>query len=397
MVTEVSKHIAESFKKLKKYCEKQEFKGYDPFDGLNSKVFRSLPFVKNNFYFKIAWIQLFKRSPINLRKVFLVEKGYNPKGLGLFLSSYCLLYKSAAEAEKEQFLEVIEELTDHLISLKQANYSGSCWGYNFDWQARAFFQPKGTPSIVVTSYVVNALLDAYQITQNEETLEIAINSKDFIINDLNRTYDEKDNFIFSYSPADSSQIFNASLLAAGLLSRIYSYTKEESLIQLARKTLAFCCERQRQDGSWTYGMAPFHQWVDNFHTGYNIECIYNYQRFSKDTAFESNLDKGIEYYLTTFFKPDGTPWYYNNKKYPIDVHNTAQLIITLFRTNRLPENEEMAKKVMEWTIDKMQSTKGYFYYQKNSLYLNKISYIRWSQAWMFYGLAAYIAFKKSQK
>jgi hypothetical protein len=27
-----------SFKKLKDYCEKENFKGWDPYDGLNSKI-----------------------------------------------------------------------------------------------------------------------------------------------------------------------------------------------------------------------------------------------------------------------------------------------------------------------------------------------------------------------
>ena len=33
-----------SFLKLKAYCEKEQYKGWDPYDGLNSKVFKVLPF-----------------------------------------------------------------------------------------------------------------------------------------------------------------------------------------------------------------------------------------------------------------------------------------------------------------------------------------------------------------
>ncbi len=38
----------------------------------------------------------------------------------------------------------------------------------------------------------------------------------------------------------------------------------------------------------------------------------------------------------------------------------------------------------------MQSPEGYFYYQKRKYLTNKISYMRWSQAWIFYGLTYYI-------
>ena len=35
--------IESSFLKLKSYCEAENFKGWDPYDGLNSKVFQALP------------------------------------------------------------------------------------------------------------------------------------------------------------------------------------------------------------------------------------------------------------------------------------------------------------------------------------------------------------------
>ena len=69
------------------YCKSQGFKGWDPYDGLNSKVFKGIGLYKVAF-FRLAWMQLFKRNPINLRRLLLVPKGYNPKGIGLFLSAY---------------------------------------------------------------------------------------------------------------------------------------------------------------------------------------------------------------------------------------------------------------------------------------------------------------------
>ena len=51
-------------------------------------------------------------------------------------------------------------LTDKIYACQSEGYSGACWEYNFDWQAKDFFQPKGTPSIVVSSFVAGALLDA---------------------------------------------------------------------------------------------------------------------------------------------------------------------------------------------------------------------------------------------
>ena len=87
------KLIEERLKKLEEFCRSEAFKGYDPFDGLNSMLFNYLPFLRRSSLFKLIWIQLFKRSPINFRKAAGIKKEYNPKGLGLFLSAYCNLYK----------------------------------------------------------------------------------------------------------------------------------------------------------------------------------------------------------------------------------------------------------------------------------------------------------------
>ena len=41
-------------------------------------------------------------------------------------------------------------------------------------------------------------------------------------------------------------------------------------------------------------------------------------------------------------------------------------------------------------IRHMQDPSGYFYYQKHRFYTNKISYMRWSNAFMFNALSLYL-------
>lgn len=384
--------ITSSFQKLKEYCEQEEFKGWDPFDGLNSKLFKALP-AKNNRLARLAWLQLFKRSPFNLRKITATPKGYNAKGLGLFLTGYCNLYKMEPTAEVRQ---KIDFLIDLLLSLENKEFSGSCWGYNFDWQARAFFQPQSTPTVVATTFIAYALLDAYEITHDKKLLDTARSACNFVLKDLNRTY-EGNNFAFSYSPLDKTQVFNATLLGCRLLSRVYSFTGEKELIEEARKGVSYCCNYQNQDGSWAYSTLPYHQWIDSFHTGYNLEGIAEYEKFSGDTSFSENIKKGMTFYLDNFFLPDGTPKYYHTNIYPIDIHSPAQFILTLVRTGKFKEQKDLAEKVTKWTINHMQSEKGYFYYQKKKFWTSKIPYIRWSQAWMFYALSFYLHANQSSE
>lgn len=376
----------ESFNRLKSFCEKEQFKGWDPFDGLNSKVLENLVGLNRIRLFRLAWIQVFKKNPVNFRRLFLIKKDYNPKGLGLFLNGYCNLYKTDGDV---MHLEKIHWLAEKIIELRTPGFSGSCWGYNFDWQSMAFFQPKYTPTIVASTFIGYALLDAFDITGREEYKKHALSICDFILNDLNRTYDEQGDFSFSYSPFDKTQVFNATLLGSRMLSRAYSYIHDPIYLQEARKSVSWCCKHQHEDGSWPYSPLPFHRWIDNFHTGYNIECISEFQKYSGDSSFENNIRSGIEYYRHTFFLPNGMPKYYNNSIYPVDIHASAQFIITMFRVGRMGEYATEIQKVLSWAIDNMQSPEGFFYFQKNRQYTIKIPYMRWSQAWMFFAFSTF--------
>ena len=381
------------FEKLKKYCENENFKGWDPYDGLNSKVFKFLQLDKIQF-FRLAWIQLFKRNPINLRKLLLVDKEYNPKGLGLFLTGYCNLYKAESKQEHKEYIVF---LADKLLELQTKGYSGSCWGYNFDWQSRAFFLKKGTPTVVATSFIASALLDAYDITKDDRYLQTAISSTDFVINDLNRTKKDE-GFIFSYSPYDNTRVYNASLLGSKILARVYSYTKNEELLNVARESVLACVNAQREDGAWIYGELAIQSWVDSFHTGYNLECISEYQRYSGDSSFSKNIELGLKYYLDNFFLDDGTPKYYDNKVYPIDIHAPAQFVVTLSRLGKFKTNQKLVDKIIAWVIENMQNKEeGYFYYQLKNGVSSKIPYMRWAQAWMFYAYTFLLLEKKKDK
>ena len=388
-----------SFKKLKLYCEDEGFKGWDPYDGLNSKVFQALPLLKQSALCRLVMIQGFKRSPWNLRRIAMVPKQYNAKGIGLFLQGYCNLYKAVVQrpelendlGSKEVLLDRINELAELLISLQSNGYSGACWGYNFDWQARRLFLfPRYTPTVVATNFCATALFDAYEVTGNERYKEVALSAAEFVMNDLHRA-DCNDGFLFSYSPLQGNDtVYNASLLGSKLLSYCYRYTQDERLKETARGSVVACCNGQAVDGSWVYGMLPVQGWIDSFHTGYNLDGLIAYQENTGDMAFAENIERGFDFYIKNFFNEDGSPKYYHNQQYPIDIHCPGQLFVTLHRLGKFDEYRELAAKVLEWTVKNMQDRRGYFYYQLKKGISSKISYMRWSNAFMFNALSYYI-------
>lgn len=394
-----------SFKRLKEYCEREHFKGWDPYDGLNSKVFQALPFFKKTAFFREVMIQGFKRSPVNLRSLMLVPKEYNAKGVGLFLQGYCNLVKivrnnptlSSELGTEDALLSKVSEVAELLVALQsKGDYHGACWGYNFDWQARGgLFFPKYTPTVVATNFCATALLEAYELTKQEKWLDVALSSADFVIKDLHRTR-MQEGFLFSYSmfPGNDT-VFNASLLGSRLLSFCYKYRRDEVYRQWAEESVKACCRGQREDGAWVYGLLPVQNWVDSFHTGYNLDGLIAYEEKTGDNKYHKYIEKGFNYYIENFFEQDGAPKYYDNKMYPIDIHCPGQLFVTLSRLHKFLDCQELADKVLAWTVQNMQDKKGYFYYQLKKGFSAKISYMRWSNAFMFYAMSYYLLENKT--
>jgi rhamnogalacturonyl hydrolase YesR len=391
--------VADVMKSLKSYCESEQFKGWDPYDGLNSKVFQALPFLKDSALCRLAVIQGFKRSPVNFRKLAMVPKEHNAKGIGLFLQGYCNLHKAVSTnpdlaesfgSEKEMMARV-EELADLLISMQSKGYSGACWGYNFDWRARRLFLfPQHTPTVVATCFCATALMDAYEITGKQDYLDVALSSAEFVLNDLHRT-PLNGGFLFSYSPLQGNDtVINASLLGSKLLAYCYHYTRNEKYLEAASSSVKACCEAQSEDGSWVYGFLPVQSWIDSFHTGYNLDALMAYEEMTGDCSYHEHLEKGFTYYISNFFEAGGCPKYYHDKKYPIDIHCPGQLFITLNRLHKFEDYCSLAENVLEWTLTHMWDKKGYFYYQLKKGINSRIPYMRWSNAFMFNALSCYL-------
>ncbi len=357
--------------------------GYDPYDALNSQILSKFSF--NRKLLRIVYTQTLRRLPINLRSLLRIGKDYNPKGLGLFLTGYLKLYSLYGT---EKYLQKINEIITILERVRSKGYSGYCWGYNFDWQSKAGFTPKGTPTIVNTVFIAHAFLDAYQLFGQKRFFEIAKSSGDFILNDLHIS--KANNFFcFSYTPFDKSKVHNASMLGAGLLARLYSISREDRLLEFAKKAAGYVTSKQRPNGSWYYAETNYQRWIDCHHTGFVLEGLYNYIKFTGDKTHFTNLEKGLEFLRNHFFLKSGMTRFYYDRDHPVDIHCPAQSIVTLVRLKDVQDNSKLLQRIACWIIDHMQDEGGFFYYRKGRFLINRIPYIRWSQAWVFHALTTY--------
>src|SRR5438132_8797427 len=256
-------------KDLWKWCRDQGFAGYDPYDALNSRLFQATPF-KRSRAARLAWTQFHKRSPINFRSLVGIPRERNAKAIALF--ALAALADFRRNPTKENEIES-RELLEDLIWMRLKGFRGACWGYNFGWQSRSFFAPRGTPTIVPTAFAARAFCEAAEVLSRDEYLPFARTICDFILNDLSRSEETSDEVCFSYSPLDQTRVFNSSLLAGETLATVGKLTGELSLCDWAMRAARYVVRRQRRDGSWAYGAEDYQSWADNFHTAYILTSL----------------------------------------------------------------------------------------------------------------------------
>jgi len=218
------------YERLRAWCRERGYAGHDPFDALNSRVFQATP-LRNSRLARLAWTQLFKRSPVDLRPLALVPAGRNAKGTALFALAALARFRAGTSAEREaEARELLGDLLDARLEASGPEGYTAAWGYNFDWQGRAFFAPRGTPAVVPTAFAVRALVEAARAFEDDrQYLRAARGACDFILRGLNRSVDSDDELCFSYTPLDRTRVYNASLLAAEALASVGALTEEKEL------------------------------------------------------------------------------------------------------------------------------------------------------------------------
>lgn len=375
-------------RKLLAYCRANQWAGYDPYDALNSRLIRLAPLLDARIP-RLCLTQALKRSPVNVRHLLLVPRTQNAKGMALFLSAFVNLSEVGVPILERE----VDLMIERLIGLRSKGVPYWCWGYSFPWQTRTVLVPAGAPNLVCTAFVSNALLDVYQRHGDSRCLEMAVSAAEYMVNVLYWEGRSPSGAGFSYPmPGLRSRTHNANFLGASLLCRVYKLTREARFLGPALTAARYSAGEQKLDGSWAYGEAASQQWIDNFHTGYNLCALRAICRDAETAEFESYVRRGFEFYRSHFFRNRGAVRYFHNRDYPIDTHCVAQSIITLVRLKDLdPRNVSLAHLVLGWTMRHMWDDRGFFYYRALRFCTVRISYMRWTQAWMLLALSMLMA------
>ena len=262
-------------------------------------------------------------------------------------------------------------------------------GFTFDIVLEHYSSPKGSPSLIITLFVMYALVEYCVRNRDEEVLEVVLSFERLIEKELPR-FEDVDTLWYSYNFDKVNEIYNATAKVGKFYALLYQITDDEQLPPRTEKILNYLTGKQRDDGTWAYGERI--HYTDGFHTAFVLEAIWYMLKTVDNSKYEEIFDRGMEHYKQYLFRPNGQPLHYHPvykpkdvRRYLIetDIRDCAMAIVLFSKTGDIGR----ARKVLEWTIRNMYDRKkGYFYYYKNRFWTNKIEFIRW-QAWMLYALA----------
>jgi len=380
----ILKKIEKSLNFVLAYSFENDYAGFNKYDALASPVLWTLSF--RNKYLRLLYSQVISRSPFNLRQLLAIPRTRNPKGIALFAMTYLNLYRTR---RIETDLQKAQELLEWLIQNQSPGFPGHCWGYQYPWQDVGFFAPASFPNRVVSYFVGSAFLDAYEITGKSFYLDYAIGVKDFLIQAPKILFENDKMKCLSYVPHESINwvVMDVSALSGAFCARMASVIHDKSLIEEARKLIGYVVDKQTDYDAWFYTHPPNANRLkmhDNYHTGYILDAILDFTHFTGDDSFLENYHRGLQYYIENLFLANGTPKWMNNKLFPIDVHGSAQGIITFLKASQFDSKyEDFAYRIAHWAIDNMQNKdEGYFYYQIGRFFKRSFTIMHWSNGWM---------------
>ena len=364
----------------------RDYRGFNKHDGLNSPVLAFLlGWAK---WPRLVAIQSVMRAPFNPRAMLLTPRTLNPKGLALFAQAWLARYRYGRDAAD---LDAAHELLVALRGLSRETRSGRGWGYPYPWQDPGFYAPPHTPNAVVTAFVCEAFLDAFELTNEAALLDPVTEAAAFLTRDLTVLEDTPEALCLSYMPMPMRmRVMDVSILIGAMLARFDALRGRRDHAHTARRLVSYVVDQQTEYGAWYYTDPPGDSLIthDNYHTGFILDALWRYMACTGDDAWREVYARGLAFYRERLFTHAGAPRWMHDRDFPHDVHGAAQGIITFSRHSA--EAPDFVRRIVDWTLEHLYMPEGRFAYQVTRWYTKRFTLMRWCNAWMCRALSQYI-------
>ncbi|WP_229121347.1 antibiotic ABC transporter permease [Halapricum desulfuricans] len=381
------REVVSLLRKTLAYSRRHDYTGWDYGDGMSSRLLQALPIESK--WLNIAFQETVKRPPINLRPLFLVEQRRNFKGTALFAMANRTCYQLTDGAGEHTDLDVRAEtirLLDWLLDNQCPGYSGFCGGHQHRLQhLNGQVGDPTDPDVVSTSYAVRALLSNADL--GDRYLQAARSAAQFVVEDLDYREVEDGAIIDYHLNHGDHYTINAGALGARLFLDLYVAVGDETHLDRATALLDHIAGLQTDRGGWYYRdpADASHLSMDTHHNGFVIESFQRYAEVADDARYTDTLDRALPFYRS-LFEADGAPRFDESAAYPRDIHAATQGILVFTYAGEFGR----ARTVIQWVLDNLYVGDGRYYFRKHRFYTQRITLMRWCQAWMAYALAEHL-------
>jgi hypothetical protein len=260
-----------------------------------------------------------------------------------------------------------------------------------------------TPLITSTPYCFEAFLALYDITHDKKYETVARSILEFSLKNLNTTKIGENILASSYSPIDYSRVLNASAYRAFVLIEGYKRFHIEEAKILGEQLLNFILHTQQLDGSWLYGLDHSNDaFIDNFHTCFVLKNLYKSNLVLQRNDITKAIEKGYKFYKDNLLINGSIPLPFVKvgriNLVKEEMYDYAEGISLGVLVNNAIEGSIIpTERMIERLINKYQTKKGYFITKVMTLNLtNKVPYLRWPQAQLYYALTNYLVFSSNK-
>ncbi len=236
-------------------------------------------------------MQAVRQSPINLRPLLGIKPLPSTKGRGLHGGR--LPGDVPADRRTRSICEKARACLDWLIEHKSPRFSEFSWANHFDFASRGGSYSKDESIIVWTALIGQAFIDGFEATGDRE---------------VPRRRPER--VRVDSQPAEGADQLGHLPQLSRDVGRVPSTTPTcsaplcwrgrggtrgiPSTCDVAADAMRYSCARQRPDGSWWYAEEPKYHWIDNFHTGYNLDSLKCYIESTGDDTYRDAMTRGLE-------------------------------------------------------------------------------------------------------
>jgi hypothetical protein len=340
----------------------------------------------------IAWRQLFRLCPFDVRLLLGVESVQDPEATILLARAYGKLHRVYGDV----FRTPAEECWHRLLRLGQRDDGLFAVPQRRKIRTLNYSTDESEISPLLTAWAGSVFLERYAARQEKESLGRAAQVAAYFLHHHPRDTSDQGVY-FYYTPHLAKRVFNASAEMSAFLVEYGVLSGAREAQDLGWQGMRFVLNAQNADGSWFYGEESWGRYIDSFHTAFILLALARVQRLVPAPSLAAALAKGSHYYVSRLCRKGKhglRPVRYDGRYRPMnstllqraDLRDCALAMILFCQ---LAEHgspyQEMAMSILKWTMARMRHG-CWFYPEILWSGKNHNPYINF-QAWMLLALA----------